>query len=313
MPATSSYTPTSYSLLYGILYGTKWAGSTLTFSFPSSAAVYGTPYGNGETSHNFEAFNATQQSATRAILEMYSSVAKLNFTEVTETSSTHADLRYGELDSPSTAWAYYPTTNILGGDIWMNNSKGAYDNPLVGTYGFFTLMHETGHALGLKHPHDLKGAFTSMSLDHDSIEYTVMSYRSYVGASLSGYTVGSSSYPQTLMMYDIAALQYIYGANYSTNSGNHDVSMERVDRADVDQRCGAGHASRQQDIHDDLGRRRHRHLRLLELFERCHRQSPAGRTGRTASSGQLASTWQRPLCARATSPMRCSTTTTPPR
>jgi serralysin len=220
VPATSSYTPTSYSLLYGILYGTKWATTSLTFSFPSSAAVYGTPYGNGETSNNFEAFNATQQSATRAILEMYSSVAKLKFTEVTETSSVHADLRYGESDSPVTAWAYYPTTNILGGDIWVNNSRGAYDNPIAGNYGFFTLMHETGHALGLKHPHDIKGAFTQGPLDHDSIEYTVMSYKSYVGASLSGYTNGTTSYPQTLMMYDIAALQYLYGANYNTNAGN---------------------------------------------------------------------------------------------
>ena len=47
-----------------------------------------------------------------------------------------------------------------------------------------------------------------------------MSYRSYVGAPLTGYTAGSSSYPQTLMMYDIAALQLMYGANYTTNAGN---------------------------------------------------------------------------------------------
>ena len=129
MPATSTYTPTSNPLLNGILYGTKWAGSSFTFSFPSSAAVYGTPYGNGETSNNFEAFNAAQQAATRAVLQMYSSVAKLNFTEVTETSSVHADLRYGESDSPNTAWAYYPTTNILGGDIWFNNSKNSVRQP----------------------------------------------------------------------------------------------------------------------------------------------------------------------------------------
>ena len=121
-------------------------------------------------------------------------------------------------------------------------------------------MHETGHAMGLKHPQDVKGAFAAMPLDHDSIEYTVMSYRSYVGAPLTGYTVGSSSYPQTLMMYDIAALQYLYGANYNTNAGTTTYSMERVDRTDVDQRRGAGHARRQQDLHDDLGRRRHRHV-----------------------------------------------------
>ncbi len=60
----------------------------------------------------------------------------------------------------------------------------------------------------------------AMPLDHDSLEYSVMSYRSYVGAGLGGYTNGSTSYPQTLMMYDIAALQVEYGANYTTHSGN---------------------------------------------------------------------------------------------
>ena len=82
-------------------------------------------------------------------------------------------------------------------------------------------MHETGHALGLKHPHEVRGSFGAMPLDHDSLEYTVMSYRSYVGGlDHGGYTNGSTSYPQTLMMYDIAALQTMYGANYTTNTGN---------------------------------------------------------------------------------------------
>src|SRR5688572_27470377 len=57
-------------------------------------------------------------------------------------------------------------------------------------------------------------------LDHDSLEYTVMSYRSYVGGPTTGYTVGSTSYPQTLMMLDIAALQKMYGANFNTNAGD---------------------------------------------------------------------------------------------
>jgi len=48
-----------------------------------------------------------------------------------------------------------------------------------------------------------------------------MSYRSYVGASTSsGYTNGYGSYPQTLMMYDIAGLQQLYGANYATRGGD---------------------------------------------------------------------------------------------
>src|SRR6185436_7349045 len=42
---------------------------------------------------------------------------------------------------------------------------------------------------------------------------------SYTGAS-GAYTNGAFSYPQTLMMYDIAAIQHMYGANFNFNSGD---------------------------------------------------------------------------------------------
>jgi serralysin len=45
-----------------------------------------------------------------------------------------------------------------------------------------------------------------------------MSYSSYEGAK--GWYAPEGDYPQTLMMYDIAALQYMYGANFDTNPGN---------------------------------------------------------------------------------------------
>lgn len=220
MPAISTYSPTGDPYVDALLSGRKWAVDSLTYSFPTSASFYGSNYGNGEPNNNFEAFNSVQQAATITILEMFSSVANLTFTQVTESSTLHGDLRYAMSDSPSTAWAYYPSTAAEGGDAWFNNSKGWYDNPVMGNYAYLTIMHETGHALGLKHPHEVRGSFGSMPLEHDSLEYSVMSYKSYVGSTASGYTNGSTSYPQTLMMYDILALQTMYGANYDTNSGD---------------------------------------------------------------------------------------------
>ena len=65
------------------------------------------------------------------------------------------------------------------------------------------------------------GAFGAIPADQDSGEYSVMSYRSYVGAPTSqGYTNETWGYPQTLMMYDIAAIQQMYGANFNYNGGN---------------------------------------------------------------------------------------------
>jgi hypothetical protein len=218
MPTISSVSPTSNPYINGILVGTKWAVDSLTFSFPTDPSFYGS-YGS-ETTTGFEALTAAQQSAVRAALAQYSSVINFTFTEVTESASVHGDLRFAETDATSTAWAYYPGVAQTAGDVWFNNSKNWYENPVQGNYAYYTVLHEIGHAMGLKHPHTNSATFGTVPLDRDAIEYTVMSYRSYVGAGTNGLTNGSTSYPQTLMMYDIAALQEMYGANFNTYSGD---------------------------------------------------------------------------------------------
>ncbi len=175
--------------------------------------------------HGFQALNATQQAVVYDVLAEYASVANItflngqgNFAAITETSSTHADLRYAESTLPSTAWAYYPSTYPEGGDAWFNRVD--FNTPVIGNYAYTAFLHETGHALGLKHPHDISGSFGAMPLDKDSMEYSVMSYRSYIGQSLEGYTNETWSYAQSLMMFDIAGVQAMYGANFNSNAGD---------------------------------------------------------------------------------------------
>jgi serralysin len=195
----------------------KWDTNSLTYSFPTSSAYYGPSYGGNEPLTNFGAFLSAQQTTARTALNLYVSVANLTFMAMAETVTQHADLRFARSDAPSTAWAYFPTEGEAGGDIWVNNSSRIYDSPRKGNYAYMTIVHELGHALGLDHPHE----GTVMPLNRDSIEYTVMSYRSYTGASLStGYVNETWGFAQSLMMYDIAAIQELYGANYATNSGN---------------------------------------------------------------------------------------------
>jgi serralysin len=79
-----------------------------------------------------------------------------------------------------------------------------------------------GHALGLKHGHEGGGpGNTAVPANRDALEFTVMTYRSYIGGPTGGgYTNEQFGYPQTFMMLDIAALQHLYGADYGVNAGN---------------------------------------------------------------------------------------------
>ncbi len=217
MPSVATFSLTGDPQVDSLLGDGKWGVSSLTYSFPTSGSYYGSGYGFGEPSNNFQSLNGAQEAVVHASLSNYAAVANLTFSKITETSSQHATLRFAMSDEPSTAWAYYPSTAPEGGDSWFNNRSGWYDNPVKGNYAYSTFIHELGHALGLEHPHD----GNVMPLDRDSLEYSVMSYRSYIGGSLTGgYTNETWGYPQSLMMYDIAALQHLYGPNYSTNSGN---------------------------------------------------------------------------------------------
>lgn len=213
MAAVSRVTKSGNVHIDAMLGDYKWATTTLTYSFPTSASFYGGSYGYGETTSNFGALNAAQQTAAKAALAAFAAVANIKFTQVTETASKHGDLRYAQSDRPGTAWAYFPTTAAEGGDLWFNKSSGYYSSPVKGNYAYTTFLHETGHALGLEHPHE-----NAMPLDRDSMSYSVMSYRSYSGAPLTGYVNERWSFAQSLMMLDIAAVQQLYGANYATNS-----------------------------------------------------------------------------------------------
>ena len=98
----------------------------------------GGSYGSGEQNSGFKAFTAIQQQATASILTMYSAVANLTFTQITEASGQSATLRYAESNQPGTAWGYYPSIAPEGGDAWFNNSSGWYNNPVLGNYAWLT-------------------------------------------------------------------------------------------------------------------------------------------------------------------------------
>lgn len=214
----------------GLLSGRMWTGS-VTYSFPDARNDYESNYPEADAS-GFAQVSFNQMQAVRYILEGTSVAAggpvmrfgaAESFTNlgISDNGFNDADIRVAQSSAANpTAYAYYPSNSYFGGDVWFGTSEN-YRNPVLGDYYYLTHIHELGHALGLKHAHETGGpANVAVSADRDSLEFTVMTYRSYVGAPLNGYTNEQFGYPQTYMMLDIAALQYMYGADFTTNAGN---------------------------------------------------------------------------------------------
>lgn len=210
MPTATSVSYTGNADIDGVLSGVRWTDPHLTFSFAAVGASVGSLLGV-----RIQTLSATQQDAIRKVLKQAASVSALTFTEVADTTQAQGTLRFGESAAEITASAYYPSSHSSGGDAWFNLTD--YNNPRPGSYAYMTMLHETGHTLGLDHGHNGNAALPA---SHDSLEYTVMTYRSYAGGPADAYSVREGSYPRSFMLNDLAALQHMYGANFATNAGN---------------------------------------------------------------------------------------------
>ncbi len=197
-----------------VMSGSKWASLTVSYSMPDSRSDYEwiNPSASGYNRLSFE----TEQ-AFHFILKGYSpnggagmrmtSVESVANLSLTYAGRNNADIKLAGFNPGNIinrSHGYYPGVPVYGGDLWLENGDRV---PLVGSYRYYQLLHELGHVLGLKHTHDQGANVPRMSAAHDSVEYSVMSYN-------------YQDFPQTYMMYDIAALQDMYGANFGTNSGN---------------------------------------------------------------------------------------------
>ncbi|RYF45372.1 MAG: protease-like protein, partial [Comamonadaceae bacterium] len=201
----------------GIKWGTEAPGNgaSLTYSFLVQGVSQYTE-NEGGSSH-ISSFTAAQKSAAQTSMQKYANVANLTFSQVTDTASSAGDIRWGNSDLPSTALAYFPSNGGPGGNIWFGTTYDDYLAPVSGDYGYHTFIHELGHAMGLDHPHT---SVTNTPVPgHDVLQYSIMSYRGYVGQSLNT-PYNLSYFPTTPMIDDVAALQAMYGANLSYKATN---------------------------------------------------------------------------------------------
>jgi len=203
-----------------LLSGYQVSQSTVTYSFYEDDVFHGA-YGGTET---VSEVSEGVKTNVRAIMAMYSALINVTFVEVTETANTVGVIRVMRSTAPGYAYAYYPASTSMfsvTSDVHLNPSydrlgdTNGFQNP-AGEHGYLSLIHEIGHAIGLKHPHDGSPNLPSAEDNHTS---TVMSYQ-FLGES-----------PGTPMGYDTMALHYMYGAR--PQRGGNDTY--RLERPDVDQ------------------------------------------------------------------------------
>jgi hypothetical protein len=177
----------------------------------------------------YASMNELQRSAVRDAFSYLGTLINVDFAESAAADGS-ADINFGmNMQQGSAGYANPPNASGPHNPFVML-ARNAPSNSTFeqGSYGWQTLIHEIGHALGLKHPGNYNaggggatGPFLSSTLDNH--RYTIMSYKSpsdgsVVTEQLTAAGVRSNAgalNPRTMMMFDIAALQYLYGRNES--------------------------------------------------------------------------------------------------
>ncbi len=212
-------------------------------SWPAGAIV---PYAFADTappgsSVDFQAFTAAERQFAREGFKLISDVANIQFQEFPDSHVAYNDSNrivfQKDLDAASFEWGHTRTsfsfgllrTSIRNAEITISPDVVNTRQWVFGGYNFKALMHEIMHAIGVPHP-GLYNATAGSDITYensadfaqDSSQYTLMSYFSAdkTGADHIFNATNLIYSGATPLLFDVAVLQSIYGANYSTRQGD---------------------------------------------------------------------------------------------
>ena len=230
LPSAQVVAPSNDPRIDAVLGGSRWGIANITYSFYDGGGYYGSEANPTPVS------TAVRDNVRTILANVISPLVNLTFTEVPDSASSYGLIRYLCSSTPTYAYAYEPTggnvngggSGDIAGDVVLNTSYDAAGTGTnlfrlgAGSHGFQTLIHETCHALGLKHPGDYNGDGTGdppfLPAGQDNGDNTLMSYN-----------FSSGREPASPMAYDVLALQYLYGAKSGTRSGDTTYAFTKAD------------------------------------------------------------------------------------
>jgi hypothetical protein len=186
---------------------------TLTYSF----MIQPPPQG-GEGGVGFTSFTESQKQTIRDLFYVLQNQTGLAFSEV---AGDAGQIRLGVNQQANTrGYSFIPDEfkgDARAGDVWIDQETAAVMVP--GQEGYYVLLHELAHALGLQHPlteADTSGA-TVLLNSFSSVNNTVM-------LDVSAASAGGS-WPTWFGSFDLQALRYLYGTR-AFASGNDTYSLK---------------------------------------------------------------------------------------
>ena len=214
---------------------TNGLGNSLAMTFAFRDSEDGRPAMTTGAS-GFGRLNDDQIAAALYAIQQWQDVANITLTRVVGLGSQYSNNAQFTLwnytsatsnSGPASASGYGGSTNFSGvwqNYVYLNAAKTLATAPTNANGGLEFYMHEVGHALGLSHPGPYNiggsGTYTAYARDaifyEDSEQYSLMSY--FNGNATHAF-LGSAS-AATPLLYDIAAIQRLYGANVNTRTGN---------------------------------------------------------------------------------------------